>query len=206
MRDINQVLTWIGIGILLSFTISSCSTIPHLKANYRLPPGANTLGGKKVVLIAEDARENKDLLTPRAYESFNDFPGSISFSVTRQNEGPLNLGLYEPLFMVKEGVRRRLQNEGVEVDYFGSEDEIKFVVVLNSFFLDLIGRKWIVEMGCEVKLIHGNKFLASQIVSGRGERVKMLGTEEADILMGDVFTDLINRIDIDGLFRRAKLL
>ena len=56
------------------------------------------------------------------------------------------------------------------------------------------------------KIFRGDKFLASQSVSGRGERIKMLGTDEAGILIGDVFTDLINRVDIEGLFRRAKLL
>jgi hypothetical protein len=55
-------------------------------------------------------------------------------------------------------------------------------------------------------LIQRDKFLAGQGVSGRGERVKMLGTDEAGILIGDVFTDLINRVDLNGLFRRAKLL
>ena len=206
MRDINQVFTAMGFAVLLFLTLPTCATIPHLTVNYRLPPGTDTLSGKKVVLIAQDARENRDLLTPRAYGSFKDFPGNISLSVTKQNEGPISLGLYEPLFTVKEGIRRRLQNEGAVVEYFGSEDEIQLVVVLNSFSLDLKDRKWIVEMGCEVRLIHDNKFLTSQSVSGRGERIKMIGTEEADIVIREVFTDLINRIDIVGLFRRAKLI
>ena len=206
MRDINQVFVAIRIFIFSSFLLLGCATIPQLKVNYRLPPKNDTLSGKKVTLVTEDARESTEFLTPTAYEAFKDFSGNISLSVAKDNQAPVDVGLFRPLFTVKEGFKRRLENEGVEVEYFESGEEIKFVVILNNFELDLVEKKWIVEMGCEVRLMKGNRFLASQSVSGRGERIKMLGIDEAGILVGDVFTDLINRVDIEGLFRRAKLL
>jgi hypothetical protein len=205
MREINQVFVLTVIAGLFFF-VSSCATIPHLEVNYRLPPETDTLSGQKVVLIVEDARANKDYLSPRAYVAFKDFPGNMSLNVAKHNGNPSKAGLYEPDLMIREGLKRRLQNEGVLVNYSGLEEEIRFLVVLTSFELDLIDRKWIVEMACEIKLIQRDKFLAGQGVSGRGERVKMLGTDEAGILIGDVFTDLINRVDLNGLFRRAKLL
>jgi hypothetical protein len=206
MRGGNQGFGWKTIALSFLFIFIGCATIPHLKVNYRLPPRTDALKGKKVVLAMEDARTNRDVLTPRAYAAFKNFPGSISFSVTRNNEGPLDIGLYEPLLMFKEALKRRLQIEGIEVRHFSSDDEIELIVVLNKFVLDLVNRKWIADMSCEVKLMKGKESLASQSLSGRGEHLKLLGTDEADKIMGDVFTDLVNRIDVSGLFRRAHLI
>ncbi|MFC1884998.1 hypothetical protein ACFL2O_09520 [Thermodesulfobacteriota bacterium] len=206
MRDGNQGFAQKVIAVFFLFLFIGCTTIPHLKVNYRLPPGTDVLKGKKVVLVTEDARTKRDILTPRAYEAFKNFPGNISFSVTKHNGAPFDIGLYEPLSMFKEALKRRLQIEGIDVRHFSSDDEIELIFVLNKFDLDLVSRKWIAEMSCEVKMMRGKQFLASQSLSGRGEHLKMLGTDEADKIMGDVFTDLINRVDVAGLFRRANLL
>jgi hypothetical protein len=60
-------------------------------------------------------------------------------------------------------------------------------------------------MAYEARLSKDGKVLARQIVSGEGERMKIMGREQADIILGEVFTDLVNRVDLDRLFREAGL-
>lgn len=206
MREINQGLKSSGIAAVCLLALLSCTTIPQLKLNYRIPSGSETLKGKKVFLIVEDSREYKDFLTPGAYEALKDYSGSIAFSVTRQNEAEISLGLYAPLLVVKEGFKRRLQNEGLDIELYEPRNLPKLTVVIKKYSLDLVDRRWVVEMSCEAILEQGDKASASQSISGRGERLRIIGTKEADEILGEVFTDLLNRVDVAGLFRRAKLL
>jgi hypothetical protein len=44
------------------------------------------------------------------------------------------------------------------------------------------------------------------MISGQGERVKLVGKGDADKVMGEVFEDLVNRLDLPRLFQQARLL
>ena len=206
MRGINQVLAKVLVGILSSVFIVSCASIPELKVLYQLPPRSDQLKGKSVFLLVEDARKNKEILKQGAKKEFGNFVGNISLSVARHNESGFKIGLFEFAAMVKEGFKRRLENAGLKVMAKRSPGGPQLLIGINDFTLDLVGRKWKAKMGYEAKLIKDGQTLATQIIEGEGERHKLIGRKEADTVTGEIFTDMVNRLDLVRLFRQAGLI
>jgi hypothetical protein len=176
-----------------------------LNVRYQLPSQSDRLKGREVVLVVEDARMENTILGQGAKEDFENFPGSISLSIARQNKtGPV-IGLYGPSALIEEGFRRRLENEGMELVSGRNLGKAELLVVLKEFMLDLVDRRWVVRMGYEAKLLKEGKVLATRTVSGQAERFKLIGRDEADRAVGEIFTDMINRLDVLGLFQSAGL-
>ncbi|MCD4716111.1 MAG: hypothetical protein K8R45_05145, partial [Desulfobacterales bacterium] len=76
---------------------------------------------------------------------------------------------------------------------------------LNEFLLDLVDQRWMVKMSYEAKLLKEGKVLATRTVSGQAERFKLIGRDEAGRAVGEIFTDMINRLDVLGFFQSAGL-
>jgi hypothetical protein len=202
MKRINQ--GWLG--FLFASTMAlllSCSPIPYLEVEYRLPTKSETLKGKRVYVTVEDIRTNKDIIGEGARDEFENFSGNVSFSVARTSGPGTRVGIYEVPSLMKEGFIRRLQNEGVEVAPGVEEGTLHLTLILQRFLLDLTDREWTLKMAYELKLSRDGNVLSRQIVSGDGERLKLIGRDQADVLAGEVFTDLVNRADLNRLFREA---
>jgi hypothetical protein len=104
-----------------------------------------------------------------------------------------------------EAFKRRFEALGIEVVQKKKESQIEIKIVLTAFLLDQVGRSWTFDMGYEARLIKGGDMLTKQMISGQSERVKLLGLREADILVGESFTDLANKLDLERLFQQAGL-
>ena len=205
MKGINQAIAKSLPVILVCAFITSCASIPQLKVRYQLPPKSERLKGRKVVLMVKDARPKAVIVGNGAKEDFENFPGTISLSIARQNEPGLSIGLYDPPDLLKEGLRRKLENEGMELVSGQTLGEPELLIVLNEFLLDLVDRTWMVKMAYEAKLLKAGKVLVTRTVSGQAERFKLIGRDEADRAVGEIFTDMINRLDVLGLFQSAGL-
>ena len=204
MRRINQDWNWI-LSILALISLSACSPLPYLEVNYRLPLGSESLKGQKVSLDLEDARPGKDMIGRGARDDFGDFSGNMSLAVARGAGSGVRMGVYETPSLFKEAFQKRLENAGAEVLSIKEKGVPDLTVVIQKFLLDLVDRQWTVQMAYEARLSKDGKVLARQIVSGEGERMKIMGRDQADIILGEVFTDLVNRVDLDRLFREAGL-
>ena len=206
MRSINQVL---GTGALilscLVFTFA-CSSIPLLKVNYRLPPPSEELKGMKASLEVLDARSPKVFLGKGTEKEFENFPGDISFSVARYDEPGFKIGLYSPVSMVREGIRRRMENEGLDVLPERTPDAPEVQIALREFSVELVDRKWLVRMDYEARLKGIGKAVSTQAISGQAERFKLVGSGEAGITIEEIFSDMINRLDLMMLFKGAGLV
>jgi hypothetical protein len=202
MKKIMQGTLCFWCASLMALLVS-CSPIPYLELQYRLPAKSDNLKGKKVYVAVEDVRTSKDMIGRGAREEFENFSGSISLSVARASETGTRVGIYDVPSIFKEAFIRRLQNEGVEVVPRMEKGTLELSLILQQFLLNLTDRQWTLKMGYEAKLSKDGKVLSRQIVSGEGERMKLLGREQADVLVGEVFTDLVNRVDLNRLFREA---
>lgn len=205
MRVIYQVLVNGLLTIVLTLFIVSCASIPELKLHYQLPPPSDQLKGKNVFLEVEDARKTKEILGQGAKQEFGNFVGNISLIVARHKETGFKIGLFKLTAMVKEGFKKRLANAGLKVVAERSPGEPQLLIILNDFVLDLVNRKWIAKMGYEAKLMKDGESLATQIIEGEAERLKLIGRKEADTVTGEIFTDMVNRLDLVKLFRQAGL-
>jgi hypothetical protein len=205
MKGINQAIAKSLPIILISAFIISCASIPQLKVRYQLPPQSDRLKGRKVILVVEDARPETVIVGNGAKKDFENFPGTISLRIARHNEPGLDIGLYDPSALIEEGFRRKLENEGMELVSGQTLGEPELLIVLNEFLLDLVDRRWMVKMSYEAKLLKEGKVLATRTVSGQAERLKFIGRDEADRAVGEIFTDMINRLDVLGFFQSAGL-
>ncbi len=205
MKRINQAVAKNLTIILVCVFIISCASIPQLRVRYQLPTESDHLKGRKVALVVKDARPKTVIVGNGAKEDFENFPGTVSLSIARQNEPGLTIGLYDPPALIEEGFKRRLENEGMEIVSRQTLGETELLIVLNEFLLDLLDRRWMVTMSYEAKLLKEGKVLATRTVSGQAERFKLIGRNEADRAVGEIFTDMINRLDVLGFFQSAGL-
>jgi hypothetical protein len=187
------------------FFIQACSSIAYVQLNDRLPAKAGAPAGKKVFLSVQDERKTKDFASKAVKREFDNFSESISYSVKKGAEPPLNLGLYDAMSLVKEAFRLRIENEGVEIVPAKEASPVELALVLQEFSLDLVDRTWKVRLGYEARLIKNGEVLSKQFATGEAERLKIMGTDQADAVVGDLFVDVMNRLNVAKLFRDAGL-
>jgi hypothetical protein len=164
------------------------------------------LKGKKVFVGFEDARKSKDLIGKGAQEQYKNFSGNITLYFARGDEDGFRIGVYHIPSLFKAVFKERLEYMGAEVVSEKKESETEMMIVLKDLVLDLVDRDWVVTMDYEAKLMKDGEFLASQTISGQAERLKVLGRRDADKLMGEIFTDVVNKLDVPRLFQQAGLI
>jgi hypothetical protein len=186
------------------FVITSCATLPELTVNYGLPPETDELKGKKIFLSLVDNREVRDILGEGARKEFKNFSGSISLSLARGKDEGFKVGLYDLSSLFMEVLKRRLQNLGAEVAPERNQADVEVAIVLKEFLLDLIDRKWTVTVAYEARLVKNKKLLAKQTITSSGERVKLVGRRQADTVLSEIFTEMINKLDVKRLLEQGN--
>ena len=206
MRSANQGVTR-GVLLFLGLEfVPACASIPQLRATYQLPPPSGALKGESVALVVEDARPTTEIIAKGAAREFENFPGTVTLSVSRPNGPPIKLGPYDPPALVREAFQRRLRDLGVSAAAKGNADAIHLVILLQEFRLDLVDRNWVASMRYEARMEGDGKLLAGQSITGSAERLKVLGRKGADEVTSEVVTDTVNRLEIERLYRQAKQL
>jgi len=199
MNAINQARRAAICTAGLFFFVAACSPIPRLQATYRLPPAGGVLPAKQAFVSVEDLRKDKRTLGEVAALRFEESGGLISLSVAK-GTGPGQIrGIYQPPALLKEALESRLKHEGIQVVPEGATST-GLSVLLNSFFLDRAARKWTMAISYEARLLRDGQVVSSQIVSGEGERLDIMGTEQADVVLSELLTDVVNKLNLNKLF------
>lgn len=202
-HQINILAKLTIIGFLLSL-IWACASPSYLNVRYNLPPASDVLQGKKVVLNIIDTRSNKNILTEKAQKEFGNFDGSFVLSLTEGKiSGPVERLDLPSLF--KEALKKRLETMDIEVVTGDMNDAPLFEITLKKFFLDLKSLKWIVDISYETKLTRDNKNIAREKVSSEAERHIGMGKGSGEKLIGEIFSESINQLDIQNLFKNAGI-
>jgi hypothetical protein len=192
------------LGLFAAFLFTqACSSIAYVQVNDRVPAKARALEGKKAFLSVEDERKTKEFAGRGVKREFDNFSENMAYSVQKGTEPALKLGLYDAASLVKEAFRVRVESEGVEILPERKAGQVELVLALQEFSLDLVDRNWKVKFGYEVRLIKNGAVLAKQFANGEAERLKLMGTDQADAVVGDLFADVMNRINLVKLFRDA---
>jgi hypothetical protein len=203
-----------GIFLLILFLLTavSCSTVPVLHVNYRVPEKTNQLQGKKVFLEIRDSRTDKDMLGEGAREDFKNNPENVSLSVAEGKERGFKIGVFSLGDMMREIFKERLTGLGLDVvtDIGSRGEEPTLVIDLQAFKLDLtkgaVKRTWTARISYIAEIQGKGKALASNKISGESEKLKIVLRKEADSLISDLVTDLANRLDAEALLRQAGLI
>ena len=192
--------------LLLCFILTSCASINEVQVLYKLPAPSGILQGKSLKLTLVDERQIKEFLKPGAKRELKHFSNNVSFAVAKYNEAGFKIGPYPPLEVIKEAFKRRLESEGIVLARTSGQGVPELEIVLKDFSLDFLDRKWVASMSYEARLKVDGQVRASQSVSGSAERFKVIRKKGADMAVGDIFTDTLNRLDLVRLFKDANLL
>ena len=183
----------------------ACAKKTYIDINYRLPAAADTLAGRIVYVESNDLRNDPEIFNKRAKAKFEHFTGLFALSLETPDKQREVLGAYDLPTLFETALKQRLQKLGIKITAERSPTVPVFQINLNQFRINLIGQKWVASTSFEAKLSRDSQRTAREVVSGSAERLKMVGSGGAEKVIGDIFTEMINRLDIERLYRQAEL-
>ncbi|MCP4623845.1 MAG: hypothetical protein GY850_09975 [bacterium] len=182
----------------------ACSSKPFLIVRYQLPSPSDTLAGKEVRPIVSDLRENKAFLSENAKKSLKQFNETYSLVAIKEDGSGNLLGIYEIDTLISELFKQRLDNLGIRAPSLTNSSEYELEIKLQDFKLDLAGLKWIMKMSYQANLLKDGRLLAMESVSGSAERLKITGKSDAEKLLGELMSDMVNKLEVAKLFQQAR--
>jgi len=194
MRAISIILF---VGIISSF----CASKNLLTVNYRLPAQPVELKDTRVALRVKDIREDPTILTKSARATLKNFTGDFVLIVAQANKDDRLAGAFNLTSMIREVFKHRLENAGVQVV---TEEDIGtpiVEIVLKEFKLDLANRKWIIKMNYQANLIKQNRIVAGEKITGSAERLQVISGKNAEIILGELISDVVNRLNLSELLQ-----
>jgi hypothetical protein len=203
MKPIKHYPKMLVIIFLSSILMLSCSPTHFLRVQYQLPSSTDSMQGMDVSFAYKDMRINKNNTTQSAKEELKDFSGEFTLVVAQGPDGGKLLGAFDLPSMLKEIFKQRLENSGINVRGEAYPDnQVEFI--LKEFLLDYKDRKWIMTMSYELNLIKSGETVITETVSGQAERLKVIGGKEAERVMSELITDMVNKIDLQQFFKGKK--
>jgi hypothetical protein len=191
--------------LLVSLSLFSCAKKSYIEVDYQLPAVGDTLMGRTVFVETRDTRSDTQIFNARAQEKFKTFTGLFALLLTLPDDQQKTLGAYELPMLFETALKQRLQKLGVETTTEPSRDIPVFQIKINQFQIKLVGQKWLADVSYEASLTKDSLLIAREVVSGSAERVKIMGSGGAEKVIGEIFTEMINRLNIERLFAQAKL-
>ena len=108
------------------------------------------------------------------------------------------------LFLYTEVYQQRLQNEGIQVATAADISPPELKIEIMTFQLDFAERKWIVSMNYRASLLNNGNVLSKESVSGEAERLKVMGKSDAEKVLGELLSDMVNKLNLVNLFQQAQ--
>lgn len=198
----NSILA--ALTLIITVFSGACSSKPFLKIQYQLPSATRAFDGQKVSLSVTDVRKDGVLLTENAKKSLKGFKGSFSLVVLRQDGSGNLVGAYDLNSLLIEVFKQRLENSGLQVITAQDSADPALEIQLKKLKLDLAGRKWIISMSYQARLNDSGNLLASESINGSAERLKVIGKSEAEKIISELLTDMVNRLDLVKLFQQVQ--
>jgi hypothetical protein len=192
--------------ITVLILIGGCAGRAYLIVDYAVPPKSHYLTGQSVAVQVEDLRKSRAVMEPRALSAFPDFRNRYGLAWIMPNRQRILAGEHDLPELFRQTFTKRLERLGVNVQQVAAPETPVFKVSINTVRIKLIGVKWYASVSCTAGLMVNGKRVAGETVSGNAERVRVIGRKGADVVLSNIFTNVINRIDAVKLFQQAKLI
>ena len=75
---------------------------------------------------------------------------------------------------------------------------------IGSGFIVDADRKWVVKMNYRASLSDSGGLLSKESVSGEAERLKVTGKSDAEKILGELLSDMVNKLNLESLFQQAR--
>lgn len=197
---------WAGIfAVMTSLIVFSCGPKPVIKINYQPPATSTDLSGISTAVVFEDQRADVSILDKNARRELRNFTGQFSYNLAME-EKSTKIGVYDLPNVMEKTLKERLKRMGAGVLDSPLDAEPVIVIMLKEFHLKFDDRVWIFSISYDAELKVDGKILAREVVAGSGNRVKIVGTGDADKLLSSVYSDVVNKLNIEKMFKRAELL
>ena len=204
MQQHKWTLGTLFVAAIILAMVAACAKPYHFYVKYDLPEPSSELKGQKVVLKVLDGRDTTDFLSEKARNEYSLWDGSFAlFHTPKKPKGEIQT--YPLIGLIETAMKKRLETMGIEVVQEKMDATPLFELTLNRFQLDLRDRTWVSDVSYEVKLAKDNQKTGLEKVSAQAERTKIMGRGAGEILVGDIFTESINRLNIEKLFKNAGL-
>jgi hypothetical protein len=193
------------LGIVVFAALAAgCSKPSYIDVRYGLPESSDALSGTQVALAVRDERADKAVFGGDAKEDFEYFTGIYSLSLAQGDRSHV-AGTYELPGLLAEAFRQRLTAQGVEVVEAPGAGVPLVEIVLNRFLLEASGRKWLADVSYQARLVDEGNLRATQTVAGKAERTRLMGRSGAETILGEIFTDSVNKFDLQKLLNKAGI-
>jgi hypothetical protein len=193
------VFIWVIVAV-----VGACASKSYINVNYRLPVASDDLKGKRVFLECRDIRSDKTIFGQNAQAEFKHFTGLFSLWVN-QGKKPFVAGAFDLPSLFKETFKRKLENSGLDVITQKEKTIPVLEIVIKEFRLDLVDRKWVAAIRYDARLLKGDLLLVTKTISGDAERLKVIGQGDAEKVLGELFTEIVNRLNLGKLLDLATL-
>ena len=204
MKQEKTILGILLTAVVILLMLVACAKPYHFYVKYDLTETSVTLRGQKVFLKVLDGRDSADFLSQKARNEFDMWDGRFAlYHTPKKPKGDIET--YPLAGLIEAAMKKRLESMGITVAAEKIDDTPLFEVTLNTFFLDLNDRTWLSDFSYEVKVTRDNQKVGREKVSGQAERTKIMGRGAGEILVGDIFTESINKLDIEKLFKNAGI-
>ena len=193
-----------ALALVMAILVSACASKPFLKVHYQLPSPSQVLTGENVVLTIVDDRKDNTFLSANAKKSLKNFNDIYSLVVLHDDGRGNLIGAYDLNSLVKEIFKQRLENEGGHVIINPENADASLEIQLKEFKLDIVKRKWILRMSYQAGLSKNSGLVAKESVNGSAERLKVMGKSDAEKILGELVTDMVNKLDVAKLFQQVQ--
>ena len=193
-----------ALALVMAILVSACASKPFLKVHYQLPSPSQVLTGENVALTIVDVRKDNASLSANAKKSLKNFNNTYSLVVLHDNGHGNLIGAYDLNSLLKEIFKQRLENEGGHVIINPENADASLEIQLKEFKLDIVKRKWMLRMSYQAGLSKNSGLVAKESINGSAERLKVMGKSNAEKILGELVTDMVNKLDVAKLFQQVQ--
>mgnify|MGYP001545069921 CR=1 FL=1 len=190
--------------MLLLLTLNACGGPSYMNVAYSLPEAYKGFPDHPIFLEVSDQRGDADLFTVDAQQAFRHFTGLFSLEIIGADGNSQMAGAYDLEGLFDQALRERFRRQGVTVLETPRADADRLTVTVETFKIDLRSHKWIADVGYAVALQKPSGTIIKEKVRGNAERVKLVGRRDIEKVIGDIFSDSVNRLNLKRLLDPSR--
>lgn len=193
-------------GLICLIVIWSCAGRTYLIVDYTLPKTSQQLMDQSVRLRIEDLRENRKIMSASVAAKFQAFDDRYSLAWITPDKGRILAGEHDLAELFKNAFVKRMVLMGAVPAPQSDLQAPELSIALEAFAIDLKGQKWVAEVAYLATLSQEGHPVTREQIRGNAERIRVIGRKGADMVISDIFTEVVNRLDMVALFRKAELI
>lgn len=194
------------LGLIAVVFLSGCAARTYLKVDYQVPNASQELKGQVVHLRVTDQRSAASMLTADAANQFPEFSGVYSLAWIMPDQQRILAGEHHLPELFETVFEKRLKELGGGTTDSTDAEIPVLTIVLKQISVDLQSHKWKADLNYDAVLSLEDHPIAKESIHGSAERVQIMGIKGADTMFSEIFSDVVNRLDLPKLFKNARLI